>query len=456
MKAQVRHLFSLGLLLTMVLGGLAGLATRPAAAAEPETTVKVQRVGVLALATDKFSTKAASLFNRLARENLERDSAYSVIDLRALLAHGAKDPRQKFLAKAGRWFKQGKAQYDELELDLAIDLLTKSVQAYRKSPGYLGAGDGYVQALLFLGAAYILSGDSERGTEQFKQVAVFDPKRVVDRKTFPPSMLAVFNTAKEAVAAAPGGSVLVKSKPSAGEVYLNGVFKGITPLSLAKVPEGTHFIRVERDGYLPWGQRIASYATHEEAVEASLLPTGHLAKFEKIIKNLTDDLDDDPPERALIAFGDWLQAEMVLVIAVSQQDNEVEAEAALIRVRPPERRGYRSAEFNLLRPDLLAQADVFISSLYRKAKVSESIYADEQIPALAMTSVCNSDSDCTLGEVCDSVASRCIPYAPGAKAFYQQWWFWSVIAGSLAVAGGTSYLVWHYSQPEQGSIEFQF
>ena len=78
------------------------------------------------------------------------------------------------------------------------------------------------------------------------------------------------------------------------------------------------------------------------------------------------------------------------------------------------------------------------------------------MPARIAVARCNSDTDCSVGEVCDSASSRCIPYAPEADAFYEKWWFWVIVGGSLAVAGGTGVLVWYLLQPEEGAIEFTF
>ncbi|MBW1809312.1 MAG: PEGA domain-containing protein [Deltaproteobacteria bacterium] len=190
------------------------------------------------MATDKFSEKAAAVLNHLARENFNRAEDFDLVDMRAFLNQGASDSRLDAYAKAVELTKSGKNQYDDLELDDAIDKLNKAIELFQKAAGRLGDGGPYLDALLFLGAAYILSGDNERGTFSFKTVALFDRRKTIDTKVFPPSMIEIFNQVREEVAASPVGTVQVKSTPSAAEVYLNGVYKGISPLTLVKVPEG--------------------------------------------------------------------------------------------------------------------------------------------------------------------------------------------------------------------------
>jgi tetratricopeptide (TPR) repeat protein len=410
----------------------------------------------ISMPMDKFSEKAASMLNHLARENFTRAKEFELVDLRAFLNEGASDPRLAARAKALELLKNGKEQYDNLELDAAIEALEKAVEQFKKAAGRLGDGREYLETLLYLGAAYILSGDNEQGTEKFRTVAMFDKRKSLDAKAFPPSMIEIFGRVKEEVASAPTGTVLVKSTPPAAEVYLNGVFKGITPVTLVKIPEGSHFMRLEKDGFMPWGQMVDFYATHEETTEANLQPSPQASTFKGKLKALMTDLDEDPPEKGVLDFGAWARVEKILVVKVRQRGDEVSAEALLAQMEPPKKLQYRTATLNLTSSNFLARSDAFFSSMYRNVKLPK-IESGNRKPGLAVgVARCNSDSDCTTGEVCDSSSGRCIPYAPPKAAFYEKWWFWAIVGGGLAVAGGTGALVWYLTRPDEGSIEFQF
>ncbi len=410
----------------------------------------------VSLPMDKFSEKAASMLNHLVRENFSRAQEFELVDIRAFLNEGASDPRLAARAKALEFLKNGKDQYDNLELDEAIDALDKAVEQFKKSAGRLGDGKEYLECLLYLGAAYILSGDNEQGTEKFRTVAMFDKRKKLDTKAFPPSMIEIFNRVKEEVASAPTGTLLIQSTPTAAEVYLNGVFKGISPLTLVKIPEGSHFMRLEKDGYLHWGQLVDFYATHEETAEANLQPAPQASTFKGKMKALMTDLDEDPPEKGVLEFGAWTRVEKVLVVKVRQRGDEVTAEAVLAQMEPPKKLQYRTATLSLTSSNFLARSDAFFSSLYRKVKLPEAESGSKKQHLAVGVSRCNSGSDCTTGEVCDMASGRCIPYAPPAAAFYEKWWFWTIVGGGLAVAGGTAVLVWYLMQPDEGAIEFIF
>jgi hypothetical protein len=418
-----------------------------------------KRTACVALPADDFSQKAAGLLNHLVRENFRRAKGFELVDIREVLQKGSADPRLDALERARQLLANGKEDYDNLDLDTAVDKLAKAKEEFQKAVGRLGAGREYIDALLYLGAAHILSGDSDRGAETFREVAMFDRRISLDPKLFPPSMIEIFNRAKDAVAASPVGAVQLRSNPPACEVYLNGAYKGITPLSLTKIPEGSHFVQVEKDGFLPWGQRVEFFAAHEETVEASLKKSTHFDTWKENTKGLLGGLDQKEPGPALVKLAQWLGVERLVVVEVKQRGEGVTASALLMQDAPVKRLAYKSAEFSMVSANFLARADAFFTSLYDARAV---IPADEggaprkDVGPRVVATACNSDSDCASGEICDVSSNRCIPDAPEKEQLYEKWWFWLALGGGAAVLAGAGVLIWYFTLPEQGAIEFSF
>lgn len=50
--------------------------------------------------------------------------------------------------------------------------------------------------------------------------------------------------------------VKVDSRPRGASVMLDGRFAGMTPITLAGVERGQHYVRIERSGYLPFRRRV--------------------------------------------------------------------------------------------------------------------------------------------------------------------------------------------------------
>jgi hypothetical protein len=67
------------------------------------------------------------------------------------------------------------------------------------------------------------------------------------------------------------GSLKVTSKPVGALVTLDGRRVGKTPLSIPRVPTGSHVLRLELNGYLVWSWGVSVGANRSEAVTVSLV-----------------------------------------------------------------------------------------------------------------------------------------------------------------------------------------
>jgi hypothetical protein len=66
------------------------------------------------------------------------------------------------------------------------------------------------------------------------------------------------------------GILIVESKPSGAQVFVDGKRRGITPLVMPRVEAGEHALRIERDGYRRWSSSIRVVADERNRLTASL------------------------------------------------------------------------------------------------------------------------------------------------------------------------------------------
>jgi hypothetical protein len=52
------------------------------------------------------------------------------------------------------------------------------------------------------------------------------------------------------------GDITVRSGPSGANIYLDNAFRGITPLTLADIPQGSHAITLKMNGYQDWQSSV--------------------------------------------------------------------------------------------------------------------------------------------------------------------------------------------------------
>ena len=69
------------------------------------------------------------------------------------------------------------------------------------------------------------------------------------------------------------GAINLTSTPSGASVFLDGSFKGVSPIIISNVPVGKHIIKVTKSGYQDWQQEVtvSSYKTIEIFVNLTLL-----------------------------------------------------------------------------------------------------------------------------------------------------------------------------------------
>jgi hypothetical protein len=68
------------------------------------------------------------------------------------------------------------------------------------------------------------------------------------------------------------GSVSISSAPSDAEVYLDNVFRGLSPMTLDSVSPGTHTVLIRLSGYQDWPSQIQVTAGQTTQIAATLLP----------------------------------------------------------------------------------------------------------------------------------------------------------------------------------------
>jgi len=68
------------------------------------------------------------------------------------------------------------------------------------------------------------------------------------------------------------GNILINSNPSGAKVYLNDVYRGISPLSLNSLDVGYYQVKIVKSGYEDWSKKIYVYSSKTTNVSAALIP----------------------------------------------------------------------------------------------------------------------------------------------------------------------------------------
>ena len=151
-------------------------------------------------------------------------------------------------------FSQGMEAYENGEYQLCIDKLSAAI------PSLKGTRER-VEAFKKMAFAYMAFVKKKEAREQFCNILKVDPNFELDRIMTPPKILAVFEEAREKCV--PVGGIEVhaisgdKETISGAEVYLDQKLIGKTPLERKDISPGEYELRVHKDGFRPFKERVS-------------------------------------------------------------------------------------------------------------------------------------------------------------------------------------------------------
>ena len=89
----------------------------------------------------------------------------------------------------------------------------------------------------------------------------------------------VYNIQANMVPVAPGptpyvnGQITVRSSPSGANIYLDNSYRGLTPLTLVDIPQGSHAIILKMNGYQDWQSTVNVLAGSSTDVSGTIIPS---------------------------------------------------------------------------------------------------------------------------------------------------------------------------------------
>lgn len=303
----------------------------------PTVAAAVKPTAVVVRSEDEQSDVSAGLVSHFLQMAVRDDASRQVIDLDVQLGAPSNERAMRSHAVAVEQLGKARDAFDTLKLDAAIDWLNKALKKFERNGAMLRNMTPLMDTLMLLGASHTLCNKEAVATKFFARALVLRPDIEPDTRIFNPVMQKVFDEAKRLSLKRPRGKLLVTcNNPSDGEVYLDGVFVGITPVVLDNVPEGRHFLRVSQAGFSAWEETLDLAGATETARVAKLLPTRHLGEFDgladRALAVLADKADAQSFPPAAVELGGLLDADEIILARVGRVGESTEIVTALIDV----------------------------------------------------------------------------------------------------------------------------
>ncbi|MCC7072187.1 MAG: PEGA domain-containing protein [Deltaproteobacteria bacterium] len=267
-------------------------------------------VAAIAIAADGGSAPVAVEVARVAHETLAHDRDVRQLDLERVLDGG--DPLWvSKLQAAEAATRKGTSALESVELPVAAEAFAEAVVAYEQAVAGMRDLTPLVEVFGRQGVVFTLQGDKKNAEEAFARALALDPAWRIEG-TAPSKARAAFEVTVKAQKNAGQGTVTVYATTGAAEVWVDGVFRGVAPLTL-DARAGRHYVRVARDGYLAHGSAVEVRRGSEATVQTSLRPTSRLAKLEELSHRVARSKESVGPVAELAA---WLQVDRLLVLLV--------------------------------------------------------------------------------------------------------------------------------------------
>jgi len=314
--------------------------------------------------------------------------------------------------------ESGRTALDEGAQAMGEGDLERAIRAYETAARLLasipsGRRDASA-ALLGLATARGAMKDGPGATAAFARLMKVDPDLVIDDEGFSPTMRTALASAQRGGKAPPrrgGGRIRIDAVPGPAAVFLDGRFRGTTPVLLDDLSGPTAPVRVEYDGYAPWVREVVVRPGQGLAIEAALEPLGRAALYEDLVDKLPAQMEREQMSVSLKEMKALLSIDQAVLVRL--QGTTVEAALydlnANRRVRPPVR-----ASLGADRQLAPGAAESLIVALYDDV--------DAQAPgqsALLPDEPASFDDEGEAGPL---------------RALTRAWWFWPAVGVAAATA----------------------
>lgn len=364
--STARHSLAVQVLAAGLVAGLArppvalGASEGPSAKLLPRVVLGASgpRVAVFVAALDPKAKQHATELEQAAEGATERSERCQLVPAQDAANPTAAKARADKVQEAAEKVAQGRKNLDDLEAMKAVEDFTEAVTLLKGADSTRDMR-ALLDAMFLQAAAHATAGENAQAKKEIEVLVPLDPAREFTSTYFPPDLLK-FAAAQQKLAENAKGELTVRTDPPGARVWVDGQFRGTSPVLVAGLSAGAHLVAAAAGGY---------------ALTQTELPPGeHLVKLEPAelagpLKRATANVAADPegPGRDAAAkeLGRALQVDQVLLVVAkkSPAGEQLDVIALRLEVRDGHNLAFRQGVLKV--GDEGAMND-FFDALYKK------------------------------------------------------------------------------------------
>jgi hypothetical protein len=350
-----------------LLAALACLLLLPTGVHAQEGGSRGRKVQSFLIPYDAESVSMATRIGGLFEQSLGRQNRMELAELASAL--GGQPTQELALAReqARIHLDNGIRNFNEIQFGEAVRALDQALEIHRSHAAWIDRIPEYEEALAYLAAASVLMGNAERGRAAFKEILLFNSEFRIDDEKFDGSLQEIVDEVKKEIESGPVGSISVASQPAGARVFVSGVDRGFTPLTIDRIPTGRHILRLEQLGTMPHGEVVEITPTEDGNVQATLQPTEEFQRLQAVVTEVGQELGTGRVGPAMIRLGRYVGLDWALYGIVQRTFGSVQVTAWIVHIPEERRLASRRVEFAASDFGLEGEVEQFMRALLEDA-----------------------------------------------------------------------------------------
>lgn len=331
--------------------------------------------------------------------------------------------------------EEGKKALNSGAWDQALRLFNEAEIELKKC---FGAVDRATIALIYkgLGVSLLMAKRPDEAKNALRTSLLIYPEQRQSEYAYSLEARNMFAQVQREVQDASEGTIVVTTNPQQAEVYIDGEFKGLSPVRVSGMKEGDHLVTIFYEGYNAYGQFISVKGGAESPLNVMLMPMIDAAEYDQAIEEA---------QNAVIK-GKKADSEGARLAKVTQATDVifllVKGEKTSFTLSGFYWRGGQATEIkkSLVKDATLVQSSQELLTVALGVKMPP----ETPLPSLEGARVALPEGKRmeTLGSEGgeeflvdpNSPLFKDVEKKEAKKEFYQQWWFWTAVGA--VVAGG--------------------
>ena len=386
----------------------------PASSGSASSKAPRLRVTIAVLPGSDASEDLQVALQRDLGEALRKNARLDMKDLDVRLAEFAQEMPFDQVELARTTLQKGKDALFKMEVDNAILQLSDAVDQLIAVLPYIKKQE-LADAMMAVAVAHYQKGKTAPMQQALKRLLTWRPNHTPDPAQVPPQMNDAIESVRQQVGQLPRADLKVTSEPSGAQVFVDGDYIGVAPLTVPGLAVGEHYVTLKKLGYKR-GLRVAQVKeSGGSPVLGKLQRNEKYLLVEQAIAKVAPQMGQSPIDTVVDNLRETLFLDQTVFIKVKKlAGDEVELGAYLYDLRS---RRLLNQQTSKLRAPAGVPAAGALASVSDRLYTGVSYDGGLQAPVDAP------------------------PPAPAdTRPLYKRWWFWAAV-GVIAVGTVTAIAV---------------